>query len=147
EAFEERRQELVELTASSDRELHREEDRVRPIDLMVADVRGDEVGGNRVPVDALHPRVLAHFGSRKIDNHVKIADSEPYAPADTETDRARFLQQWLPPGLDRGQHLVCGQDRRAGAFFCAYLMLPAGALRLEVVPLLVEDVGDLCLRV
>src|SRR5690606_37524467 len=44
EAFEERRQELVELTASSDRELHREEDRVRPIDLMVADVRGDEVG-------------------------------------------------------------------------------------------------------
>ncbi|MBG9885601.1 hypothetical protein ABE10_03155 [Bacillus toyonensis] len=147
EALEERRQELVELAAPADLELHGQEDRVGPVDLAVTDVRGDKVGRDRVPVDALLSRILPDLRAREVDDHVELADAEPDAPAYAEPDGARLLQQRLPPGLERRKDLLRRERLGTGGLFVAQLLLPARPLLLEVVPLLIEDVRDLGLGV
>ena len=109
----------MNLPLRPDLELHRQEDRVRPVDLVVGDVRRDEVGGDREPVAGLLPRVLAHLRLGEVHDHVEVADAEAHRPADAVAEDAAAAQQRLPPLLERGEHLVRRQHRGAGCLFRA----------------------------
>ena len=72
---------------------------------------------------------------------------EPDVAADAVAEDAATAQQRLPPLLDRGEHLVRRQDRRAGCLLRRDLGLTRVALLGEVGPLVAEDPLDLVVRV
>src|SRR5690606_35992433 len=61
-------------------------------------------------------------------------DPEAHVPADAVAEDPPATQQRLPPLLERGEHLLRRQDRRAGCLLLGDLGLPGGLLLGEVVP-------------